>query len=332
MRNLPVWGKLALGLAVSTIITLGIALAGFLASQRTEAALVHIAARRSPALESLGALRNAQTAIQRAERSLLIEEFQENPAEMTRQKADLKRYWAEAEQAMQSFEALPGAGDTEAWAQFKETWAAWQKRHEKVLQLLENEMRPGALALSMREAREALTAVEQALEALHTAEREAAKTYVATALPQAAKERMLLLIGAGVAVLLSLAFGVVLTQNINRPLRRTLAFAERVAAGDLSADLAVTRRDEMGQLAVALRKMVHELQKEINLAAESGEEAEREAERSSRVRKACAWQRGAWTRWCISWARPRRSCPPRWSRQRPVRGSSPAWPRKPPRP
>ncbi len=280
MRNIPVWAKLAIGLAVSTIITLGVAAAGYLASQRIETALVHIAKRRAPALEALGTLRNAQTAIQRAERSLLIEEFQENPAEMERQKAALTTYWAQAEAAMQSFEALPGAAETEAWANFKSAWESWRARHGKVLALLEADMRPGALALSMREARAALEEVETALDALMLAEREAAQGFVAQALPQAARERVLLLGAAGLAVLLSLGFGAVLTQIINRPLRKTLAYAERVAGGDFTAELVVNRRDELGQMAAALRLMVAELQREIALAAERGDEAAHEAERA----------------------------------------------------
>ncbi len=280
MRNMPVWAKLALALAVSTVITLAVAGAGVFANQRTEAALVHIAQRRAPALEALGTLRNAQTAIQRAERSLLIEEFQENPAERERQKANIAKYFAQADEAMKAYEALPGTTGSEAWTGFREAWEAWGARHRKVLEFLDGDMRPGALALSMREARRALNAVEAALDALQGAEREAAHAFVAQALPQARKERALLLAAAGLAVLLSLGLGLAITRNINRPLRKTLAFAERVAAGDLTAELDVRRRDEIGQMAQALRVMVAELQKEIALVAERGEEAAHEAERA----------------------------------------------------
>jgi methyl-accepting chemotaxis protein len=280
MRNIPVWAKLALGLAVSTIITLAVAAAGYVASTRIESALVHMTQRRTPALEALGTLRNAQTAIQRAERSLLIEEFQDNPMEQKRLKENLEKYAVVAGEAMREYEALPGTVESEGWVNYKEAWEKWQKRHQKVMEFLSNDMRPGALALSMREARESLEAVELALDAVHGAERDAALAYVAQALPQARLERMGLLGAASIAVVLSLAFGLVLTQNINRPLNKTLAFAERVAAGDFSADLNVTRKDEIGQMAAALRLMVAELQKEIALVAERGEEAAQEAERA----------------------------------------------------
>jgi len=89
---------------------------------------------------------------------------------------------------------------------------------------------------------------------------------------------LLLLTASALALVTSLGFGLHVTRNISRPLKKTLAFAERVAAGDLTAELTVKRRDELGKMADALRLMVQELQKEIALAEERGEEAATEAE------------------------------------------------------
>ena len=280
MRNLPVWAKLAIGLAISTILTLGIAAGGYVTSARVESVLLHITTRSTPALEALGILRNAQTAIQKAERSLLIEEFQQNPAEQEQQAANLTKYREQAETAMKAYEALPGAAQNEAWTTFKEAWEHWTQRHNKVLEMLKADMRFGALALSMREASAAQVEVEKALDTLLASERTASAGFVAQALPQVARERLILIVAAALAVLLSLVVGLLMTQNINRPLRKTLAYAERVAAGDFSAELTITRRDEFGKMATALRVMVGELQKEIALAAERGEEAAHEAERA----------------------------------------------------
>jgi methyl-accepting chemotaxis protein len=322
MRNIPVWGKIALGLAAASLITLAVAAVGYLGIRRTEAALAETAGRRMPAQRSLATLRHSLTALQRAERTLLIPETMENPAFLQRQKDNLVRYWAEAEQAMATYEGLPplappvllakkgappatdasaasanatpGPGNApdavsaeapvsaqgKSWDAFKEAWEAWGKRHRKVLELLENDMRMGAMALSVREAREALLQVEKALDALQEEERAGSDAFVAQALPQAERDRVVLLAAAALAVLSSLAFGALVTANINRPLKKTLAFAERVAGGDLSAELAVTRRDELGKMAEALRAMVQELQKEIALAGERGEEAASEAERA----------------------------------------------------
>lgn len=61
------------------------------------------------------------------------------------------------------------------------------------------------------------------------------------------------------AVLIGLCVAIVIARNITRSLRAGLQFAERIAAGDLSVTLAVSQRDEVGQLATALNKMVRRL-------------------------------------------------------------------------
>jgi methyl-accepting chemotaxis protein len=281
MRNLPVWGKIALGLAAASTLTLAITAGGYIGLLRTEAALTETAKRHMPAQEALGTLRNALTAIQRAERTLLIEETSQNPAEVTRQNKSREKYRDQAQAALATFEALPGSVVQDpAWLELKEAWEAWLARHDKVVSLLAADMRFGALALSMREAREALLRVEAALDAMQTRERAEALAFVALALPQAQRDRLLLLAASALALLTSLGFGLHITRNISRPLQKTLDFAQRVAAGDLTAELTVKRRDELGKMADALRVMVMELQKEIALAEERGQEAASEAERA----------------------------------------------------
>jgi methyl-accepting chemotaxis protein len=285
MRNIPVWGKITLGLAVASLITLAIAAVGYMGILRTENALTVTAQRRLPAQIYLLTLRNALTGIQRAERTRLIPETQENPALLQRQKDNMTKYWAQAQAAMTAFEALPGPGGkveakSPAWLTFKEAWEAWGGRHKKVLEFLDSDMRFGAMALSMREAREAANNVDAALEILLQQERAETQTFVGKALPRAHKDQMELLAAAALAMIFSLGFGALVTTNINKPLKSTLAFAERVAGGDLAAELAVNRRDEFGKMSLALRIMVQELQKEIALAGECRLEAESEAERA----------------------------------------------------
>ncbi|MBU1041041.1 MAG: MCP four helix bundle domain-containing protein, partial [Proteobacteria bacterium] len=245
MRNIPVWGKIALGLATASILTLAITTGGYVGLLRTEAALTETAKDHMPALETLGTLRNALTAIQRAERTLLIEETSENPVEIARQKKNMEKYRGLAQAAFAAYEALPSAqenakvkakpkadapatpsadppadvqdGDP-VWLELKDAWAAWFKRHDKVLELLSSDMRMGAMALSMREAREAQQRVEAALDAMQARERTEAEAFVAQALPQARQDRQLLLVASALALLTSLGFGLFVTRNICRPL------------------------------------------------------------------------------------------------------------------
>ncbi len=64
-----------------------------------------------------------------------------------------------------------------------------------------------------------------------------------------------LLVSLAVTTILSLFFA----ATVSRPLTRLTRIAERIAAGDRGAALALTRRDEIGQLARAVDRMTGEL-------------------------------------------------------------------------
>lgn len=72
--------------------------------------------------------------------------------------------------------------------------------------------------------------------------------------------RTVILAGTGAAVVLSAAIGYFLSVGIARPLREITSLTERVATGDLTADLPTTpREDEVGQLVQTNRQMIASL-------------------------------------------------------------------------
>ena len=60
---------------------------------------------------------------------------------------------------------------------------------------------------------------------------------------------------AAAATLIGMLIGVLVTRSITRPLADAVEAADRMAAGDLSQDLAVTRKDETGQLLSSMQNM-----------------------------------------------------------------------------
>ena len=71
--------------------------------------------------------------------------------------------------------------------------------------------------------------------------------------------RSLMLSLSGLAVALAALIAFVVTRSVTRPLARAVAAANSVAAGDLTVEVAVTSRDETGQLLLALRNSIHKL-------------------------------------------------------------------------
>lgn len=80
---------------------------------------------------------------------------------------------------------------------------------------------------------------------------------------EAGASRTMLSSVAILAMLLGLLAAWTMTQQIIAPLRETLAAAERIATGDLSKDLQIQRKDEMGQLQDSMQAMTLSLRQLI---------------------------------------------------------------------
>lgn len=72
---------------------------------------------------------------------------------------------------------------------------------------------------------------------------------------QLAKSTVLIIGSSALALLVGLIAAWVITRLIVTPLRSVIAVARQIAAGDLSGRVQVTRRDEMGQLMLAMQQM-----------------------------------------------------------------------------
>ncbi|WP_038911290.1 methyl-accepting chemotaxis protein [Dickeya dadantii] len=87
-----------------------------------------------------------------------------------------------------------------------------------------------------------------------------------------------------------------ITLQLTRPLRQSLSLAERIAQGDLTASITVTRKDELGQLMSAMNAMNHKLRDMIgtiregvnNVASAASEIAAGNTDLSSRTEQQSA--------------------------------------------
>lgn len=85
-----------------------------------------------------------------------------------------------------------------------------------------------------------------------------------------ARATLMILAGAIIAVIFGLLMAVLITFSITGAMKKGVEFARSIAAGDLTADLDIDQKDEIGVLAGALREMVFKLRDivgEVNSAA-----------------------------------------------------------------
>lgn len=67
--------------------------------------------------------------------------------------------------------------------------------------------------------------------------------------------RTLQLAGTLLALILGIVAAIIITRQITRPLQQTLAVVDRIASGDLSHNMVVTRKDELGVLQMGIQRM-----------------------------------------------------------------------------
>ena len=80
-----------------------------------------------------------------------------------------------------------------------------------------------------------------------------------TAGEEASRAMTVASVGVVLGVVIALALGVILTRSITGPVYKGVDFAKKIAQGDLTAEVDVHQKDELGILAQALRDMVAKL-------------------------------------------------------------------------
>ncbi|MBK7003317.1 MAG: methyl-accepting chemotaxis protein [Rhodoferax sp.] len=137
----------------------------------------------------------------------------------------------------------------------KSTRVAFVAAQNKFLDLLKADKRADAVALLQGELRDSQTAYLKAItdlivmqtELVEKAGKDADELVVAT-------ERLILIL-ATVAVLGSALFGWFITRSITGPTNKMVQGANKMAVGDFSFKLDIDRKDEIGELANAVRSM-----------------------------------------------------------------------------
>jgi len=105
---------------------------------------------------------------------------------------------------------------------------------------------------------------------------------------ESAQARTLQLISTLLALLVGIIAAVVITRQITRPLRETLAVVDRIASGDLSQNVVVNRRDELGvlqqgiaRMGVTLRDLISGIRDGVTQIASAAEELSAVTEQTS---------------------------------------------------
>jgi methyl-accepting chemotaxis protein len=153
--------KLLAGFIVVALIGAIIGAIGFMGVYKVDKAKDEIAENRLPSVYSLELINEAQTAIQRAERSCLLK------LDSSEESGQIKRIqdaWSRVDKGWKIYDPLPQTKEEEVlWKKFIPAWEAWKKDHTKVLELIKADKHDEAQTLSFGAARASFGVAEDLL-------------------------------------------------------------------------------------------------------------------------------------------------------------------------
>jgi methyl-accepting chemotaxis protein len=257
LKNLRIGTKLVASFLAVAAIALVIGVVGYRATGDLGEHLAEVADVRLPSVLGLEIMNEAQTAIQRAERTLLLPLDAET---RTAQHAQLRGSWASAERGWKIYEPLPQTREEEElWRRFVPAWGAWKKVHERIAALEGQGDLDGARALSLGEGRVAFEAAEALLGKLIDLNVRVGEEARSSGHAVIARTRAVSVTTCVVGVLAAVLLGLFISRSITAPIGVAVQAVERVAAGDLRDPPAVDRGDETGRLLGALRTTIEKL-------------------------------------------------------------------------
>src|SRR5208337_1811488 len=156
------------------------------------------------------------------------------------------------------------------FARIEQELPGYFKVKDRVVELAlkeRTETKRESVQLSWGEGRTRQTEIDSELEQLVKNKEENAKMVSEENKKLYESSRILMLVIMVVAVVLGVVLGVFMSRSISVPLKKGVAVSEAVAVGDLTKNIDVDRKDEIGQLMSGMKSMVDNI-KESALNAE----------------------------------------------------------------
>jgi len=255
--NLTIKKKLFLSFFIVLAFTLAAGFSGYKGMRSVDYSLVEVADVRLPSILGLGNMNDAQTAIQRAERTMLLKL---DPKNLEIQQKELAQAWVKFEAGRKIYDPLPQSKEeAEVYNKFTPAFATWKKDHTAVLALIKDGKIEEAKAYSFTTARDSYAIAEDLLEQVVTINENIAKESRKESLASTKKAEITLMSTILAALVCSIGICLLLTRIILRQLggdpKDVGDIANMVAVGDLSREITLAPGDTTSVMA-AMKKMV----------------------------------------------------------------------------
>nr|WP_316639419.1 methyl-accepting chemotaxis protein [uncultured Roseateles sp.] len=253
LSDLRVGLRLGLGFALLLLMMLAMGVYAVTRINKIQSNVTDLATNWLPSTQQLAGLNEALNQMRRAELQLMLgggdKALQDESARIARQ-------WELAPQLLKSYEASIGSdNERRLFDEFGRAVEGYKASQPELLRLVREDRKDEAVAYLRGDSRKAFRATTEAIAQLIELNDQGAATAHTEA--QVSYGAVLWGIWLMVAVALSLgaAIGWLLTHSLTQPLGIAAAAADRIAGGDLTADVQSNRADELGDLLRSLARM-----------------------------------------------------------------------------
>ncbi len=276
--------KLFFSFLLISLIALGAGGMSMIPFRSLESSLLHIGHENLQSLLRISAIKEAQSQIMAAERTLLIRQLADQDIRNENYRT-IETSYEEARAASEGFEELDLTPEQlDAWNSFRGSWDAWLVKQDELLgilrkqeELLEQGIRGGrqfdrianeAFDLAFSELREYRSQANHYLDVLVEMIRDNAVDAVNDSLDTAqtfSRWQVAFLIAA---FLLSMLLGLWLSGKIANPILKSVHYIALVAAGNLRVDVEPDLRlqqGEIGMLAKAVQSLIESQRQEVGV-------------------------------------------------------------------
>ncbi|MEO5358728.1 MAG: methyl-accepting chemotaxis protein [Nitrospirae bacterium YQR-1] len=276
LDNTKICTKLIGTFSLLAIITAVVGWIGFIGMNGIMKTADEVGEVRLPSIYALEIMNEAQTAVKSAERTMLIANI--GAERIKRETKHIKDAFKRANDAWKIYEPLPQTKEeAELWKQFVPTWKAWEKDVEEYLKLHEQYEHDKSFEekvrnQSLKTASDSFKVAEGLLGKIIDINDKVAKEEMKKGDEISSKAKRNLIIAIIIGVIAAMFLGITISCSISNPLQSGVVFAKGIASGDLSGQIHMDRKDEVGQLANALNDMVEKLRSvigEINVSADN---------------------------------------------------------------
>ncbi|GGY28668.1 methyl-accepting chemotaxis protein [Pseudoduganella albidiflava] len=253
LSNLRIGARLALGFAVTIVIMLLMSMIGISRIQEVAGRTEQLVNDRYAKVTLLNNMRSQVNRGAQAVRNAMLTPDAAQTQEFLRQMAEADRVGGEAAAAMAKSELTP---DVRAiFDQQNTAYFAYKELLDKAIAQYRGGDREGAVQAMFASVIPAQTVYFRHLDELLKVQRELMTRDAEAATAAARSATTLMVVLVVLATIVSALIGWLITRSVTGPVGEAVQIAETVASGDLTAQIATTRNDEMGRLLAALRDM-----------------------------------------------------------------------------